>query len=117
MNENSWVADTAESALLTPLQVRNMVVQNFLESQGEIFRRTYRRLQIEKSQESLNKSVEAAVRLAFREVRGDFDNPTKQKLIEVLQLLSIKASNWGTPAETVKANREKFMALLQTIKD
>jgi hypothetical protein len=118
MNENSWVKiDMFESVILTPLQIRNMVVQNFQESQGELFKRTYRRLQIEKNQESLSKTAEIAVRLAFREVGGDFENPTKQKLLEVLIILSKKSSSWGAPADMVKANREKFIALLQSIND
>ncbi len=46
-------------------------------------------------------SIIAAVKLAFSECHGDFDNPSKESLEQVVKFLAERAATWGTPKDII----------------
>jgi hypothetical protein len=100
----------AEEALvgLTPRRARDLVVQCFFNAQMETFKRAATRLGADTSEDQLRRTVEGAVRLAFRSTKGDFENPTRDSLMAAVMDLAGKASAMGTPHDIIEHHKQQL---------
>lgn len=103
---------------LTPRRARDLVVQCFFNAQLETFQRAATRLGADTSQEQLHRTVEGAVRLAFRSTKGDYENPTNESLMAAVMDLAAKAAAMGTPHDIIEHHKQQlgrvFAVLAQT---
>ena len=109
-----WSLKESDLDDLSPLKARDLIIKCFFEAQKETFARAKQDLGIAKDEELMT-SVVGSVRLAFRGVEEDFDNPTKKSLLKVVGSLARKAASWGTPQDIInyhKSQIEKIIGLL-----
>lgn len=103
---------------LTPMAARELVVECFFQAQKETFRRAAVSLRQElPSDEELRKTVEGAVRFAFRGVKADFENPTRQTLLDVVSKLADRAAAMGTPVDIVSHHKDQMVQVFAALKD
>ena len=86
---------------LTPKAVRDMIVDCFTATHGQQFSEDRTELGMDARPDAVRESVVGIVRLAFRQVGGDFDNPRAADLARVVNLLAERSLSWGVPQETV----------------
>jgi hypothetical protein len=83
-----------------------MIVDCFTTAHGARFGDHRRELGLDARRESVRRSVEDMVRLAFAQVGGDFDKPTASNLARVATLLAERSLAWGAPPDRVFENHE-----------
>lgn len=69
----------------------------------------------ETDEESLRSNVEGVIRMAFKEIGGDFNDPTKEDFVNILDVLSRKASAWGTPKDIIEHHRETMSEIIELL--
>jgi len=105
------------SKKITPVQARDAIIMYFLQAHKEILdmmdefaewkskqeREKFRRLKID-----------FIIKKAFKEVKGDFENPTKQDLIKVVNNLAKFALQFRKP-EIVKKHHSELSVLVNKL--
>ncbi|MBI4684913.1 MAG: hypothetical protein HY755_06915 [Nitrospirae bacterium] len=97
-----WSLEEDDLADLSPAKARDLIIKCFYESQKETFLSARRQLGVRSSDEDIHASVVAGVQLAFRETGGDFEHPTREGLMKVVDVLAKKSSSWGTPPDIIQ---------------
>ncbi|MCK4665664.1 hypothetical protein KAU33_02890, partial [Candidatus Dependentiae bacterium] len=87
-----WVLKDSELEELTTVKVRDLIEQCFYDAQKEIYIISKKRLNVPFDDDKVRQSIKATIRLAINHVNGDVDNPSKETLYEVLNILEQKAS-------------------------
>ena len=72
-----WCVADSDLEDLTPTKARDLIVHCFCQAQGETFARAKRSLEVPCDDETVHRSIVAAVRLAFQEVGEDFQQADK----------------------------------------
>jgi hypothetical protein len=108
---------TEDLTNLTPAGARDIVVRCFFNAQRETFERAASQMGRAPEEAELRKTVEGAVRLAFRSVAADFDYPTKGTLLKAVQRLSEKAAAMGTPADIIEHHRCELGKVFEALPD
>ena len=62
--------------------------------------------------EETKQSVVAAVKIAFKRTNGNYDNPTKEELIKIVEFLGNQALVMSTPIKVIKHHKEEIMKVL-----
>ena len=96
-----WSVEASRLEGLTPVGARDLMVECFMVAQGEVFRRAALSLDMMADTETTRTQVENSIRLKFKELDYDYDNPTASNLREVMDLLAAQARIWGTPADVI----------------
>lgn len=112
---NRWRVQAADLVSLTPEKARDLITRCLLEAQKETFARNEQVLGHMPGDRELQSIVEGTVRLAFRETKQDYDNPTRQSLMKVVEVLARKLSSWGTPAEIIEHHKEQIARVLRSL--
>ncbi len=111
-----WSLKESDLVDLTPLKVRDIIIKCFFEAQKETFSRTKQELGMKTSEEELYTTVKTSVRMVFKDIKADFDKPTKDDLMKVVDALARKASSWGTPQDIIQFHGGQIMKVLQILK-
>ncbi len=101
---------------LSPEKARDLIVKCFYEAQKETFARSKQLLGLRDDEKQLQTSVLSAIRLAFKETGGDFNNPTKNSLTKVVEVLGRKSKAWGTPEDIIEYHRSQIMRVIAELK-
>lgn len=102
---------------LTPVGARDLVVRCFHAAQRETLVRAASSLGAVPSDDALRRTVEGAVRLAFRSVQADFEAPTKPVLLGVVSALAAKAAAMGTPQDIIEHHRTQLGRIFEALPD
>lgn len=103
---------------LTPASARELLVECFFQAQKETFLRAAVSLRHEVPPDAeLRKTVEGAVRFAFRSVKADFQNPTPQSLVAVIGKLAEQASAMGTPADIIAHHKQQLSRVVAALEE
>jgi hypothetical protein len=94
---------------VTPHEVRDRLLHCFARENGERFAEQERALGLRTGARGGVGGVETMVRLAFQQVGGDFEVPSRAALTRVANLLSERSLEWGAPAELVLECHEDLM--------
>ncbi len=116
-NASRWCLTEEDLRNLTPEKARDLIVMCFLESHKETLARTARKLGILPTDAKLAGQVKAAVRTAFREVDGDFENPTPSDLAKVVSVLARRAKSWGTPDDIIEFHKKQIGKVLAKLQE
>ncbi len=108
MSENLTELTETELQALTLVGARDIVVECFYRAQKETFARAAKAMGSAPSDNELRKTVEGAVRLSFRAVKADFEQPTRQGLIDAVTALATKAAAMGTPPDIIEHHRKQL---------
>lgn len=98
---------------LNPAKAKELIINCFYEAQKETFARSKESLGMRADDTEVRTSVLSAVRLTFREAGGDFNNPTRESLIRVVEVLGRKSMAWGTPGDIIEYHREQIMKVIR----
>lgn len=111
-----WTLSEGDVTDLTPLKVRDIIVKCFFEAQKETFARSKQDLGMKTSEEELYKTVQTSIKMVFKDTKADFDNPTKESLMKVVETLARKAASWGTPQDIIEFHGAQVMKVLQLLR-
>jgi len=110
-----WKAAEADMVDMTPVKARDLIIDCFFHAQKETFMAIKEKLHKESSDEQILESVKSIIKMTFDETGGDFDNPTKEQLMNVVMNIAGKSKAWGTPQDIIdhhKQQIEKIISLL-----
>jgi|SRR5208282_3149526 len=110
-----WNVQPTDLVGLTPEKARDLITRCLLEAQKETFAENEQMLGHMPGEGELQTIVEGAVRLAFRETNQDYDNPTPQGLMKVVEVLARKSSSWGTPAAIIEHHKKQIAQVLRCL--
>jgi hypothetical protein len=111
-----WSLKEEDLRELDPVKARDLIINCFYEAQKETFARSKEMLGLRADEDQLRASVLSAVKLAFRETGGDFNNPRKKDLREVVEVLGRKSTAWGTPVDIIEYHRDQIMKVISELK-
>jgi hypothetical protein len=112
-----WCARTQGLGPMSAVQARDLMVECFYEAQKAMFERSKQRLGTDWNEESVRRSVTAAVRAGFEQVGEDFEHPTKQGIIETMTVLGRKARSWGTPNDIIEHHKQEMENVIALIEE
>lgn len=116
MSHQRWNMPESEMVGLTPAKARELIEECFYQAQCETFARAKEKLgSSDTSPDSIRKAVTGAVRTAFREVGGDYEEPDVLTLRRVVEVLARKADSWGTPTDIVQHHGGQIMRMLDRL--
>lgn len=93
---------------VSPAQVRDALVECFNQAHCEM-------VELGENDEVVNKEYcKSVVKNAFSEVGGDFENPTKEKLIAVMGHLAKFSETFRKP-EIIQKHSEEIMSLVNKL--
>lgn len=108
-----WLVPECEFRSVTTARARDLIVECFFQAQHETFERAKQRVGSRAfDEQAIRSAVVAAVRVAIKEVGGDFDRPTPASLLQMVEVLARKAESWGTPADVIAHHRAQVGRLL-----
>ncbi len=105
-----------ELSSLDPLRARDLVVRCFYAAQHETFERAAKSMHAIPTEVDLKKTIEGAVRLAFRSAKGDFENPTAVTLQAAVEILAAKAAAMGTPPDIIEHHRTELARVFAALR-
>lgn len=110
-----WSVSAAELVDMTPTKARDLIVQCFQEAQREHLAAASEFIHQTHEQTDVRNMVIGAVRLAFKEVGGDYDQPTKDTLTQVVEILARKSEQRQTPKEIIAHHKGEIERVLRAL--
>jgi hypothetical protein len=114
-NHPLWRLDDSSLEGLTPVRARDLIVTCFFQAQKEAYAEAKGDLGLSRDDQSVMESVETSIRMAFRQVGGDWDHPTRDELCQLIDLLARKSATFGTPEEIVRHHRGQIQRVLDRL--
>jgi len=111
-----WVINPVDLVDINEVKARDIIVKCFTEAQRETFYCASERMGLSTDPENIQETIIASIKLVFKQVGGDYDNPTMEALAKVVEHLAKAAYSWGTPEEIIlhnKAQIEKVLLVLE----
>lgn len=102
---------------VSAFEVREQLLRCFSLENGERFALQERALGLKTGARAGIGAVETMVRLAFQQVGGSFDEPSREALTQVANLLAERSLDWGAPAEMVLDCHEHVMRQIACVDD
>ena len=105
------------SKKVTPVMVRDAIIRCFLAAHKEVLEmmKEYYAFGSQKEFKEMKKlEVELLIKKYFAETGGNFDNPTKEEIIKVLDKLAEYAKNFRSP-EVIKKHYGEIMRLVNKL--
>ena len=115
MNKKNYCVDLSKK--ITPLIVRDAIIECFLIAHSEILEmmKEYHEFKTEKDFEEMKQiDIKLLVKSKFEEIGANFDNPTKENLLEVIDKLAEFATNFRKP-EVIKKHYEEINKLINKL--
>ncbi|MDY0339654.1 MAG: hypothetical protein RBS17_00375 [Coriobacteriia bacterium] len=94
-----------------------MLLRCFAQQHGERFAAQERELGLRTGGCSGDTAVEAMVRLAFQQVGGSFERPSRETLTRVVNLLSERSLEWGGVPESILECHTTMMRQIAFVED
>ncbi|MDO8950955.1 MAG: hypothetical protein Q7V61_10660 [Actinomycetota bacterium] len=112
-----WRLQEVLPAELTVLQARDILLDCFHAVHGDYFIETKSQLGILADERAVMRSVKGAMRLAFKQMHGNYDAPTKHDLENVAEYLAEKSRAWGTPEVVVRRHQSEMERVFSRVAD
>lgn len=102
---------------VNPHNVRDAILKCFLQAHDEILddMREYGNPTEEEMKKLKEMNIDAIIKKFFKEIDGDFDNPTKEQLRSVCDKLGEFSANFRNP-EIVRKHYAEMMSLIDKLK-
>ena len=98
-------------------QVRDALVECFVDAQFQKIQASAERLGIPKDRAQVRTMIEFQVKEAFSRVGAQYDNPNKEDFAKVMDVLARKALSMGESQEVVDAHHKQMMEMVAQIND
>ncbi len=106
MEHNLWNPELDSLKNLNEHEICDLMCNCFIKAQKETFERAKKNLGREFNEEEIKKGIIISVKLSFKRINADFDNPTLNNLKEVIKILAKKARAMGTPKDIIEHHVE-----------
>ena len=114
MSNNNCIYGVDLSGKITPIQVRDAIVRCFSLAQEELKKSMRENTDIEpKTIEKM--FVDYLIENAFKEAGGDFNNPTKETLIQVVMRLKEYAANAFRDSDIIEKHAGEIKQLIDKL--
>ena len=114
MSSNSCIYGLDVSGKITPIQVRDAIVNCFFQAQKELME--YMEKTTDLSTESIEKfNVTLILENAFEEVGGNFNTPTKETFNQVIVKLMEVAEDAFRDTETIEKHAREIKQLIDKL--
>jgi len=114
MPNDSYIYGVDLSGKITPIQVRNAIIKCFSQAQEEL--KVYMSETTEFKPEEIEKMyVDYVIEKAFEDVGGDFKNPTKETLIQVIMKLKEYAAGVFREHEIIEKHAGEIEQLIDKL--
>jgi hypothetical protein len=111
-----WHLQDDDLTGLNPVKARDLIVKCFFEAQKETFARIKQGMGGSTSDKDLMNNVVASIKMVFREVGSDYENPTKDGIVKAVETLAKKAGSWGTPQDIIEFHKGQIMKVLSLLR-
>lgn len=115
MSQKIYCVDTSQS--VTPEMVRDATVECFIQAHSEVLdsMKEYHEFKSEEEFEDMKKlDVKLLIETKFKELNADFNHPTKEDIINVINKLAEYAANFRKP-EIVKKHYDEILTLVNKL--
>ncbi|MFE3845593.1 hypothetical protein ACFL1L_01870 [Thermoplasmatota archaeon] len=101
---------------INPHMVRNAILQCFFEADKEVIKKLFQKSDFESNEDKEigKKHVEIVIKKMFEDVNGDFNNPTKESLINVVNKCKEFAGLFRDK-ETIEKHAYEIMTLINRL--
>ena len=114
MSYDSCIYGVDLSGKITPVQVREAIIKCFSQAQEELME--YMRKTTELEPKKIEKIlVDFNIEKAFAETGGDFNNPTKETLTQVINKLKEYAAGVFRDADIIEKHTVEIMQLIDKL--
>lgn len=114
MSNDNCIYGVDLSGEITPIQVRDAIIKCFFQAQEEIM--GYMKKTTELKPETIEElNVDIIIENAFEEAGGDFNNPTKETLIQVIMKLKEYAADVFRDSETIEKHAGEIKQLIDKL--
>ncbi len=117
MVHRKWFLRPRDLMGLTPVKARDLIAQCFYESERDVYLDSQRAQGHAATYDEILKMVEGTVRRAFEETGHSYDEPTKNALKDVVNVLMRKAAAWKTPQDLIVHHREDLGRIIASLPD
>ena len=107
-----WSVNKKDLIGLTPIKARDLIIDCFFEIQRDSYVRSLG-LSDEKQWKIMAVST---VRRTMSELHENFDTPSKQSLVRLVEGLAEKSSTWGAPPDEIVHHMMQLSELLNALK-
>lgn len=108
-----WSVDAAALEGITACRARDLLIDCFYAAQAHTFVRSRERMHMEHTEREVRDTVESLIRMKFRDLGCDWDDPAPEDIGQVVEALAAEASAWGTPPHIV----EHHMAEMRKVQE
>jgi hypothetical protein len=98
---------------LSSQQVRDALVECFVDAQFQKIEASAERLGIAKDRAQVRTMIELQVKEAFNRVGARYDDPKKGDFAEVMEILARKALMMGESPSVIEAHRKQMQAMVE----
>ena len=105
------------SQRITPKLVRDAIIECFADAHCEVIKRMKQKesFKTDKEFDKIKKlNVRVLIKSIFLKIGANFENPTKENLIKVIDELSKQAAQFRSP-EIIKKHYEEIMQLIKRL--
>ena len=115
MSEDRCIYGVDLSREITPILVRDAIIECFTQAQHKLI--NFMIENIGSTQEDAKKiNVDQIIKNAFKDVNGDYDNPTKESLINLIMKLKDYAKNAFRETEIIEKHASEIQQLIDKLK-
>ena len=114
MSNDSCIYGVNLSGKITPVQVRDAIIECFTQAQEELMEYMKRTTEL-KPEEIEKMYVDAIIEKAFEEVGGDFRNPTKEAIIKVVKKLKEFSAGVFRDSEIIEKHAGEIKQLIDKL--
>ncbi|MBI4710384.1 MAG: hypothetical protein HY759_04700 [Nitrospirae bacterium] len=110
-----WFVSADDLKDVTPKKARDIIIKCFFDAQKATFAMAGEKLGKKPNEKELYGAIKSEVKKTFNEAKCDFENPTKENLRKVVDLLYIKSASLGTPKEVRDHHKGQIEMVLRRL--
>lgn len=112
-----WRPTELLPATITPAEARDVIIECFHTVHGPHFEQTKAALGIGVDHHRVRRSAKGVIRLAFKSVQGNYDEPTRDELLKVIHALTEQSRSWGTPDVVIERHANQLRRVVSRVKE
>jgi hypothetical protein len=113
---NKWNVDIKQlQGELSSQKVRDMIIECFYTSQKDYMKSVSKEKGSNVSDKDIHDQIVSIIKSIFKQVGGNFHNPTRADLLRVIGTLRVKAAASGTPKEIVEHHTSQLFEIISML--
>ena len=110
-----WNINISDLDDLSPIKVRDFIIECLYKSDKETFLRIKNKLNISSNEKEIREYIKTRVKIAFDTVGGSFEHPTKESLSNVAVVIAKMSTLFGTPKNVIEFHKGQMQRLIKAL--